>query len=82
MGYFLTLYDIVTFLDTFPPLSLVEKNIYGYDLLITKMEKDELLIKGNINLNPNDYNWCLRICCRNRYSTIIHFPINSYNNKI
>ena len=31
MGYFLTLYDIVTFLDTFPPLSLVEKNIYGYD---------------------------------------------------
>ena len=43
--------DIIKFTDNFISLKL-EKfiiNIYGRDLLITKMEKKELLIKGIIN---------------------------------
>ena len=43
--------DILKFTDTFISLKL-EKiiiNIYGKDLLIKKMEKKELLIKGYIN---------------------------------
>ncbi len=43
--------DIIKFTDKYISLKLnkIILNIYGYDLLITKMEKDELLIKGNIN---------------------------------
>ncbi len=43
--------DIIKFTDKYISLRLnkIILNIYGYDLLITKMEKDELLIKGNIN---------------------------------
>ena len=43
--------DIIKFTDNFISLKL-EKfkiNIYGKDLLITKLEKNELLIKGIIN---------------------------------
>ncbi len=43
--------DIIKFTDKYISLKLnkIILNIYGYDLLITKMEKGELLIKGNIN---------------------------------
>jgi len=43
--------DINKFTDTFISLKLkkLKVNIYGIDLLITKLEKDELLIKGIIN---------------------------------
>lgn len=43
--------DIIKFTDTFISLkfSKLKFNIYGEDLLITKMENDELLIKGKIN---------------------------------
>ena len=43
--------DIIKFTDKYISLKLnkIILNIYGYNLLITKMEKDELLIKGNIN---------------------------------
>lgn len=43
--------DIIKFTDKYISLKLnkIILNIYGYDLLITKMEKDELLIKGNVN---------------------------------
>ncbi len=42
--------DIVKFTDKFISLKLnkLTINIYGTDMLITKMEKNELLIKGNI----------------------------------
>ena len=42
--------EIKKFTDTFIKLELNKMNllIYGNDLLITKMEKRELLIKGNI----------------------------------
>ena len=43
--------DIVKFTDTFISLKLnsFKLNIYGIDLLITKLENEELSIKGNIN---------------------------------
>jgi len=43
--------DINKFTDTFISLKLkkLKVNIYGIDLLIKKLEKDELLIKGIIN---------------------------------
>ena len=43
--------DIIKFTDTFISLKLenLKLNIYGNDLLITRMEKNELLIKGIIN---------------------------------
>lgn len=42
--------DIIKFTDKFISLKLnkLTINIYGTDMLITKMEKNELLIKGNI----------------------------------
>lgn len=42
--------EIKKFTDTFISLQLdkFKLNIYGNNLLITKMEKKELLIKGNI----------------------------------
>lgn len=42
--------EIKKFTDKFISLELnnLRVNIYGNDLLITKMEKKELLIKGNI----------------------------------
>lgn len=42
--------DIIKFTDTFISLKLDKLiiNIFGKDLLITKMEKNELLIKGII----------------------------------
>lgn len=42
--------DIIKFTDTYISLEFnnLKLNIKGRDLLITKMEKDELLIKGNI----------------------------------
>ena len=42
--------DIVKFTDKFISLKLdnMKVNISGMDLLITKLEKKELLIKGNI----------------------------------
>ena len=43
--------DIIKFTDKYISLKLNNMilNIYGIDLLIKKMEKEELLIKGNIN---------------------------------
>ena len=43
--------DIIKFTDTFISLKLekFKLNIMGKDLLITKLEKKELLIKGLIN---------------------------------
>lgn len=43
--------DIIKFTDTFIILKLEKFKvyIYGKDLLITKLEKNELLIKGYIN---------------------------------
>ena len=43
--------EIIKFTDKYISLRLKNLilNISGYDLLITKMEKNELLIKGNIN---------------------------------
>ena len=43
--------DIIKFTDTFISLELdkFKINIYGMDLLIKKMEKNELLIKGYID---------------------------------
>ena len=42
--------DIIKFTDKYISLKLNNMilNIYGIDLLIKKMEKEELLIKGNI----------------------------------
>ena len=42
--------DIKKFTDTFISLKLekISVNIYGNNLLITKLESSELLIKGNI----------------------------------
>lgn len=42
--------EIIKFTDQFISLKLehMKVNIYGNDLLITKLEKRELLIKGNI----------------------------------
>ena len=42
--------DIIKFTDKFISLKLnkLTINIYGTNMLITKMEKNELLIKGNI----------------------------------
>lgn len=42
--------DIIKFTDKYISLKLnkLTINIYGTDMLITKMEKNELLIKGNI----------------------------------
>lgn len=42
--------NIIKFTDKFISLKLnkLTINIYGTDMLITKMEKNELLIKGNI----------------------------------
>lgn len=42
--------EIVKFTDQFISLKLenMKVNIYGNDLLITKLERRELLIKGNI----------------------------------
>ena len=43
--------DIIKFTDTYISLRLksLVLNIYGIDLLIIKLERDELLIKGVIN---------------------------------
>lgn len=43
--------DIIKFTDTYISLKLKKLilNIYGIDLLIIKLESDELLIKGIIN---------------------------------
>lgn len=43
--------EIVKFTDNFISLKLekIKVNIYGNDLLITKLESRELLIKGNIS---------------------------------
>ena len=43
--------EIVKFTDNFISLKLekMKVNIYGNDLLITKLENRELLIKGNIS---------------------------------
>lgn len=43
--------DIIKFTDKYISLKLENMmlNIYGIDLLIVKLEKEELLIKGNIN---------------------------------
>ena len=43
--------DIIKFTDTYISLRLKSLilNIYGIDLLIIKLERDELLIKGVIN---------------------------------
>ena len=43
--------DIIKFTDTYICLKLnkIKLNIYGIDLLITKLESDEILIKGIIN---------------------------------
>ena len=43
--------EIIKFTDKFISIQLknLKLNIEGFDLLITKMEKNELLIKGNIN---------------------------------
>lgn len=43
--------DIIKFTDKYISLKLenIILNIYGIDLLIVKLEKEELLIKGNIN---------------------------------
>lgn len=42
--------DIIKFTDKYISLKLNNMilNIYGIDLLIKKMEKEELLIKGNV----------------------------------
>ena len=49
--------DIIKFTDTFISLKLSEfkLNIYGVDLLITKLENDELLIKGIISKVEKKY---------------------------
>lgn len=43
--------DIIKFTEKYISLKLENMilNIYGIDLLIVKLEKEELLIKGNIN---------------------------------
>ncbi len=43
--------DIIKFTDKYISLKLnnIIFNIYGIDLLIVKLEKEELLIKGKIN---------------------------------
>ena len=43
--------DIIKFTDKYISLKLENMilNIYGIDLLIVKLEKEELLINGNIN---------------------------------
>ena len=43
--------DIIKFTDKYISLKLNKMifNIYGIDLLIVKLEKEELLIKGKIN---------------------------------
>ena len=43
--------EIIKFTDTFISLKLekIKVNILGTNLLITKLEKKELLIKGNIS---------------------------------
>ena len=43
--------DIIKFTEKYVSLKLENMilNIYGIDLLIVKLEKEELLIKGNIN---------------------------------
>ena len=43
--------EIIKFSDKFISLKLknMKANITGYDMLITKMEKHELLIRGTIN---------------------------------
>lgn len=43
--------DIIKFTDKYISLKLNNMilNIYGIDLLIKKMEKEELLIKGNVS---------------------------------
>lgn len=43
--------EILKFTDKYISIKLrdLKVNIIGFDLLITKMEKNELLIKGNIN---------------------------------
>ena len=49
--------DIIKFMDTYICLKLdnFKLNIYGKDLLITKLEKNELLIKGYINKVEKNY---------------------------
>ena len=49
--YIFNYVDIIKFTDTYIILKLekIKLYIYGNDLLITKLEKKELLIKGYIN---------------------------------
>ena len=49
--------DIIKFTDKYISLKLENMilNIYGIDLLIVKLEKEELLIKGNINILEKIY---------------------------
>ena len=49
--YIFNYVDIIKFTDTYIILKLekIKLYIYGSDLLITKLEKKELLIKGYIN---------------------------------
>ena len=66
-GYYIILYsnfiyiynylDIIKFTDTFITLKLkdIKINIYGKDLLITKLETHEIMIKGYIEKMEKKY---------------------------